>query len=59
MNNITLAITTQSKPPEPMLEHEIRLRAYDFYEQRGRAAGHALEDWLRAEAEILAQVFSH
>lgn len=23
--------------------------AYAFYEQRGRADGHALEDWLKAE----------
>jgi hypothetical protein len=50
---------TKTKPPEPLLEHEIRLRAYDFYEQRGMADGHALEDWLRAETEILGQVFSH
>ena len=38
---------------EPMLEHEIRLRAYDLYVQRGRQDGHALDDWLRAEGEIL------
>ena len=42
-----------AKPPEPLVEHEIRLRAYDLYDQRGRADGHALEDWLQAEAEIL------
>ncbi len=40
------------KLPEPMLEHEIRLRAYDLYEQRGGRDGHALDDWLQAEYEV-------
>lgn len=34
------------------LEDRIRVRAYELYEQRGKAPGHALEDWLRAEAEL-------
>jgi DUF2934 family protein len=34
-------------------EEEIRLRAYQLYEERGRIDGHALDDWLQAEAEIL------
>lgn len=34
------------------LEERIRLRAYELYEQRGRRDGHALDDWLRAEAEL-------
>lgn len=33
------------------LEEEIRHRAYQFYEERGREDGHDLDDWLRAEAE--------
>jgi hypothetical protein len=37
------------------LEQEIRVRAYELYEQRGRREGHALEDWLQAEAEITQQ----
>jgi Protein of unknown function (DUF2934) len=41
MNDITLATVTKTKPPESVLEHEIRLRAHDFYEQRGMADGHA------------------
>ena len=41
--------------PEPMLQHEIRLRAYDLYERRGGAGEHALDDWLRAEAEVLRE----
>jgi hypothetical protein len=34
------------------LEERIRLRAYELYELRGRNHGCALDDWLRAEAEI-------
>lgn len=30
----------------------IRERAYQLYEQRGRRDGYALQDWLQAEAEI-------
>ena len=29
----------------------IRFRAYELYEQRGKADGHALDDWLQVEAE--------
>jgi hypothetical protein len=34
-------------------EHIIRRRAYELYEKRGCEDGHAEEDWLRAEAEVL------
>jgi Protein of unknown function (DUF2934) len=34
------------------LAAEIRRRAYELYEQRGRTDGHALEDWLQAEADV-------
>ncbi|HYL15004.1 MAG TPA: DUF2934 domain-containing protein [Terriglobales bacterium] len=34
------------------LEDQIRLRAYELYEERGRPDGHEIEDWLRAEAEV-------
>jgi hypothetical protein len=36
-----------------MLEKKIRLRARQLYEEGGRVEGRALEDWIRAEAEIL------
>ena len=32
---------------------EIAERAYHFYEQRGRQEGHALDDWLLAEQELI------
>jgi hypothetical protein len=38
---------------EPSLEHRIRLRAYDLYAERGKIEGHAIDDWLQAEKEIL------
>jgi DUF2934 family protein len=42
--------TVTSEPQE--LEYEIRLRAQELYEERGREDGHELDDWLRAEEEI-------
>jgi hypothetical protein len=33
-------------------EDEIRTRAYELYEERGREDGHPLDDWLRPEEEI-------
>ncbi len=34
------------------LEDQIRARAYELYEERGKEDGHDLEDWVRAEAEV-------
>ncbi len=34
------------------LQDQIRARAYQLYEQRGRDDGHSLDDWLQAEAEL-------
>ncbi len=50
------------KPPtainEPQeLEHQIRERAYELYEERGREDGHDEEDWLRAKEEITIKKF--
>jgi hypothetical protein len=33
------------------IEETLRARAYELYEQRGRADGHDLQDWLQAKAE--------
>jgi hypothetical protein len=47
------------KPPAAVagapqeLEEKIRQRAYELYEMRGREGGHDLDDWLRAEEEIM------
>lgn len=47
--------TFSTTQPQPMLEHEIRLRAYDLYERRGAFGDHALDDWLQAESEVLRE----
>ena len=47
-----------AKPDEGSLELTedlIRIRAYSFYEKRGCEHGHDVEDWLRAEAEIIGK----
>jgi len=38
--------------PVPNVEGEIRRRAYELYEQRGREDGHDVEDWLCAEEQV-------
>jgi len=37
----------------PNLEEEIRRLAFEIYVERGHEDGHALDDWLHAEAEVL------
>ena len=36
------------------LEEQIRLRAFEIYEERGRQDGFAEQDWLQAESELTA-----
>lgn len=43
---------SQTTQPTFELQDQIRLRAYELYEQRGREHGHELDDWLRAEREL-------
>ena len=48
--------TTATNDPQDLeLEDQIRLRAYELYEARGREDGHELEDWFRAKEEITHQ----
>ena len=37
------------------MEEEIRFRAYQIFEERGRQEGQHHDDWVRAEAEIRAK----
>ena len=37
-------------------EGEIRTRAYEIYESRGRVSNHADEDWGQAETELMELV---
>jgi DUF2934 family protein len=55
MNRISLLDLAKNKPMEPLLEKEVQVRAYELYEQRGKGQGFAVQDWLEAEAEVLAR----
>jgi DUF2934 family protein len=44
-------VTNESSEAEE-LESQIRLRAYELYQERGGEEGHEVEDWLRAEEEL-------
>jgi hypothetical protein len=55
MNRISLTDLAKNQPLEPLLEKEVQVRAYELYEQRGNGHGFALQDWLEAEAEVLAR----
>jgi hypothetical protein len=45
-------VIATSEPHDLELEHQIRQRAYELYQECGSEDGHELDDWLRAEAEI-------
>jgi len=51
--NLTPETTAKSGPSR--IEEQIRRRAYELYEERGRLEGYEHEDWVRAESEVLAQ----
>lgn len=38
-----------------LVQKRIAMRAYELYSQRGGVDGHAEEDWLQAEREILEE----
>jgi len=40
------------------LEGEIRLRAYELWEQRNRGDGHDMQDWLDAETELRSKTLA-
>ena len=54
------AISTPAPPEisfesiESVLREQIAARAYEIYLERGGEHGHDVEDWVRAEHEILA-----
>jgi len=43
---------TQVTKSTPDLQEQIRRRAYELYEQRGRGDGRDLDDWLQAQSEV-------
>jgi hypothetical protein len=49
----TLLLTPQQTTESSSeLQEQIRRRAYERHEQRGRDDGHDLDDWLHAELEV-------
>ena len=50
----TSAQETSVRQPSGNLEEAVRFRAYQLFLQRGARHGHDLEDWLRAEGEIVS-----
>jgi hypothetical protein len=53
------ASSPAAKVPRPAESHPIReeiaLRAYEIYLERGGAPGNELEDWTRAERELMGK----
>ena len=49
---VTKSRISTGKSPGP---EDIALRAYQIYLERGGAPGNPLDDWTRAEGELLAQ----
>lgn len=50
-----MANAQPSVSTEESAQQRIAERAYHFYVERGAEDGHALEDWVRAEQEVLGE----
>lgn len=51
---LTAAVAHPAPGTTDVLE-QVRRRAYELYEQRGRQDGYHEQDWLQAEAELLSR----
>jgi hypothetical protein len=47
-----LRATKQTSESDIEPQEQIRRRAYELYEQRGREDGRDLDDWLQAQSEV-------
>jgi hypothetical protein len=47
--------STRTAQLDAEIQEQIRIRAFEIYEQRGREEGHDLDDWLQAEAELTTE----
>jgi len=50
-----LSASKPAVPELPATHDRIRERAFHIYESRGSAPGHDVQDWLRAEHQVLAR----
>jgi hypothetical protein len=59
MVNTSAISTSSTKTQAPIstvdVQEQVRRRAFELYELRGREDGHDLDDWLQAESEIVQQ----
>ena len=55
MENLPPAVSDPTEAADPKLRARIEERAYSLWESDGRPEGRALDYWLQAEQEILAQ----
>jgi hypothetical protein len=51
-------VETQTTKSLDDRQEQIRRRAFELYEQRGREDGHDQKDWLQAESEVVAASYS-
>ena len=62
MANTSSSSGTYRKGPDNAvnnLTEKIRFTAYELYESRGKEDGHDLDDWLRAERQVLLMPVRH
>ncbi len=58
MSNVAVQRIRDANRSRPLLKEttdlmdKVRMRAFDLFEERGRADGHDIGDWLRAEKEV-------
>jgi len=55
-SNVTPMPKADPIPRPDNLEGQIRCRAYQLYDERGKTDGQELDDWLNAEAEIMTHL---
>ncbi len=46
--------STNASGRESAIITQVSIRAYQLYESRGKKHGHDLDDWLRAERQVLS-----
>lgn len=51
-------VVSKSVSVSTFSEDEIRARAYEIYESRGRVGNHADEDWKQAKVELMELLHS-
>lgn len=55
LQSTSVSMHTENMLRTPGIDEEIRRRAYELYEERGRQQGLEVQDWVRAETEVLSR----